>query len=132
MNRWLFTFTLCVVPLALSGCIIVDDDDPPPRGGGGGELFVYDPCGFTSDCELLADSCFDVTVDYGSEIITDGMCSLYCDFDDDCPAPGACLSINGEEPICYETCVDDLDCPSGFACIDTVDRRSIVPVCLPF
>jgi hypothetical protein len=71
-------------------------------------------------------------VDYGSRIITDGTCSLWCRDDFDCPGDGACLSISGSDPICYERCFDDFDCPRGFACVDAIGRRSIDAVCLPF
>lgn len=108
------------------GCVVVERDDDFV-------IPIYDPCNRTSDCEPRADRCFDITIDYGTHIVNDGMCSVFCADDRDCPSLGACFALDElADPLCYQTCVDDLDCALGFRCVDAIDVRSITPICLPF
>jgi hypothetical protein len=109
---------------SVSGCIVVADDPPP--------IPVYDPCFATSDCELRADACYSIAIDYGTHFVSEGMCSLSCRDDRDCPRGGACLALERSPFICYERCFDDLDCPGGFACIDAVGPRTFDAICLPY
>lgn len=123
MRRFHWFLAALALPLFASGCIVVSDDAP--------RLDWYDVCGYDSDCPLSSDGCFDVTVDYGSVVITDAICTGYCRADYDCPFGGACLSLSGEPAICYQRCDRDYDCAPGFACLQTDDGTFLDYICLP-
>ena len=108
--------------LACSGCL-VDTFTP-----------AYDLCVDSSECDAGL-TCTTLTVDYGSYSSTGSMCTVGCSTDLDCPTThagydGACFSIGGNPPICYERCDYDYDCPSGFSCTDTVGG-ALDAICLP-
>lgn len=105
-----------------AGCVSSDDAVIP----------VYEPCFTTRECEPIADRCFQVSVDYGTHVATSGICSMSCSDDFDCLPPGACLSLEGEQPICYLRCRSDFDCPTDFSCISTLGPTTFDPICLPF
>jgi len=109
--------------LACSGCI-VDNGTP-----------AYDPCFSSDECEAGL-TCTTLSVDYGSYVATDAMCTARCSSDFDCPIThagydGACFSIGRSAPICYERCDSDFDCADGFACTDTVGG-ALDAICLPY
>lgn len=126
MNAKTLLFTLATLglgALGASGCIIVSDDDDP-------DLFTYELCSDDLDCPGR-DSCFSITFDTGSRVVTDNMCTRGCTDDFDCPFGGGCYEVAGSSrAICYERCVDDFDCPVGFGCIETFGGARDF-ICLP-
>jgi hypothetical protein len=108
-----------------SPACIVDVSDGP-------YLAPYEPCGSTTQCELPSDSCYSITVDYGSDIVSDTMCSLSCGSDRDCPFGGACYQVQSGPPICYQRCSFDGDCAPGYACLDTAGGWRGDAICLPY
>jgi len=117
--------TLALGAAALAqGCVVVTDDDPGPT-----YLDTYEPCARSSQC-LPEDDCFEITVDSGSRVVTDGMCTHGCLDDLDCPYGGACYDL-GDGFLCYDRCRDDFDCPPGFGCLDTVGGAPGDAICLP-
>lgn len=107
-----------------SGCVIDVDDDP--------YIEVYEPCSRSWQCEWPADACWRIAVDYGDWFVSDRMCTLECNGDRDCPWGGACYSVQGDVPLCYQRCDRDWQCPTGFACIDTVGGWTGDAICLPW
>lgn len=116
---------LIAAALCTAGACSVEVSDGP-------FLEVYEPCGATSQCLQPSDSCYTITVDYGTDVVSDTMCSLSCIDDLDCPFGGACYQLQSGPPICYQRCSFDGDCPPGFACLDTVGGASFDAICLPF
>lgn len=126
---------LALFAAGATGCVVYEDEPeyvarpgPPPQPP---LLAVYEPCFDSYDCAAPADACYEVTVDHGSHVVTDGTCSLQCIDDLDCPYGGACYSVQGQAFICYQRCLYDSDCPLGFACIDTVGGAADA-ICLPY
>jgi len=114
---------LFAAALFAGGCIIVDD-------GGFGRA-TYSECSYDSQCGGASDGCYDVTVDYGTHVASDGLCALWCVSDYDCPGNGACYSVSAGPRICYQRCNGDWNCPWGFACIDTIGGQPYDSICLP-
>ncbi|NOY94048.1 MAG: hypothetical protein GXP55_22930 [Deltaproteobacteria bacterium] len=114
--------TLALLGLLATGCF-ADSFTP-----------AYDPCLSSSECEALL-TCTPMSVDYGSYVASDAMCTQGCSSDANCPLTfagyeGACFSISGGPAICYERCDTDSDCASGFGCTDTVGG-ALDAICLP-
>jgi hypothetical protein len=116
---------LFLILAATAGACTVSVEDGP-------YLETYEPCGSTSQCLSTTDSCYTITVDYGSDIVSDGMCSRSCGNDGDCPFGGACYTVQSGPPICYARCAFDEDCPPGYACLDTVGGWRGDAICLPY
>ena len=116
-------FCTLVAAIAASGCIVVADDDP--------YLAPYEPCSRSSQCLRPSDGCYDVVADYGSYVAYDGMCSLGCGDDTNCPAWGACYSVGGSPYLCWQRCGSDFDCAPGWGCIETIGGASFDAICLP-
>src|SRR5687768_14903202 len=118
--HWLVVGALALATVGV-GCVVVEEDrsprpgviyTPPPLG-------VYEPCYDSVDCAVPSEACFEIGIDHGSHYAVDGMCTLGCIDDADCPFGGGCYAVQSQDYLCYQRCFDDLDCPSGFACIDT-------------
>lgn len=108
--------------LTLSGCVVSTGSD------------TYEQCDFSSDCNILGDSCQSITADWGDRITTDGICTFSCFDTSDCPFsnngnPGLCVDFGGSGNRCYETCIDNFDCDPGFNC---GDFGFVESVCLPY
>lgn len=107
--------------LGFSGCIILDDTP------------AYGACGADIDCQ--SNFCHEVSVDYGSYVATNGICTRGCSSDAQCPIgitnePGGCYSLGRTDPfVCYERCFTDGDCPTGFTCADVAGSDD--QICLP-
>lgn len=94
------------------------------------EVGPYDLCGSTSDCTAAVDGCSFIT----TSATTVGFCTNNCGSDLDCPLDlrgnyGACLSVDGSSPVCFERCVSDLDCPSPLFC--TLTSGVTETICFP-
>lgn len=89
----------------------------------------YEQCVFDDDCPGL-DLCWDIAVDYGTEIVIDAMCTEACQLDAECAYDGKCTAVTEAGPLCYARCFDDFDCWDGFACVE-VDG-DFDPVCIPW
>lgn len=121
------SFAVAASVLALAGCTV---------DGRTGEYLVYESCFSTSECEPLADACFELRITYPEYEAENAICSLRCRDDFDCPRGitgerGACYSVQGGSEICYERCIDDRDCLDGFLCVDTVGGARFDSICLP-
>jgi hypothetical protein len=115
MNRIsLATIGLATMLLA-GGCKVVIDDVGQS---------TYETCDFTSDCNSVLDAC--VTVTNGS--FTDSQCTPTCIDDLDCPGTGHCVSFDGVNSHCYQTCITSGICEPGWGCSDLSDGSA---VCLP-
>jgi hypothetical protein len=125
---------LVVGAIALTGCVVVEEDRSPgprPIPPEPLPLAVYEPCFDSFDCGVPADACYELAIDHGSHVAVDGMCTLACVDDFDCPYGGGCYAVQGQEFLCYQRCLDDVDCPLGFACIDTFGGARDA-ICLPY
>jgi len=91
----------------------------PPVGPNGRDVGAA--CETDRDC---TDECEE------SDAFGDGMCTMDCDDDNDCPDGTVCL-LGG---LCAVECDNDRDCEAfsqGFECRDTLDRGlDRVEVCL--
>ncbi|WP_236604113.1 hypothetical protein [Sandaracinus amylolyticus] len=90
---------------------------------------TYETCVSTSDCSDAFDSC--VSVNNPSAGTSDSMCTSTCNFDSDCPGSGACVSFDGVNSFCYQTCVTDAICEPGWSCTPVTDGASSFDICLP-
>ena len=94
------------------------------------EVQAYDLCNDSIDCTTAVDGCSFISTDF----TTVGFCTNNCDDDLDCPTDirgvrGACLSIDGSPPVCFERCLDDFDCPSPLFC--TLTSGVSEAICFP-
>lgn len=121
MKRMVLVFAAAVAAMA-SGCVVEVDDT----------RLIYETCDFDSDCEAATDGCFGVTVNYGTHVASDNMCSLNCASHAECIDNGRCYDVGGSGVfICYQSCFDDLDCPAFWSCISTVGGVPFDAICLP-
>jgi hypothetical protein len=112
---------------SMASCIIVEDDEPPTPYHHG----YYEPCSYDAECPATT-SCWLVEIEYWDHWASDGLCTLTCYDDWDCPLDAYCEGALDGPPLCFQACVDDLDCPPGLACVNDVDRESYDAVCLPW
>lgn len=116
-----------VLMLALGGCFV--STDPASSTQEVGPPFeYYEPCVYDDQC--TSRQCWEVTVEYHDGTATDSLCSAPCSTDNDCPAGGYCIDVNGSGGLCYEPCNNDAGCFEGFACIG--DELGYDAVCLPY
>lgn len=93
---------IALLCLALTGCGDIVGNDSG---------FVGGSCRANADCE---ERC----VRNGD--FPDGMCTIACDFDEDCPDGSRC--IDREDGICALSCDENRDCRADYLC-RSQDRR---------
>jgi hypothetical protein len=98
MIRIAMTTMVIAAAVLLAAC---GDDD---QVGDQGDL-VGGPCTDSGDCQFRCEE---------GDHYPDGVCTVACNIDEDCPAGTWC--INREEGICLLACEEPADCRSGYSC----------------
>lgn len=124
--------------VSMAGCVVTDNT---PSGG----LPVYSSCGTLSDCSVDSTRCQDFSVNWGSGVATDAICTIACASDANCPVgpngqQGFCAVgsfLGNDMQTCLPRCYSNSDCDTGFSCLDAqqLSTGTSVPygtrVCVP-
>ncbi len=94
---------------------------------------IYTPCTERSECNCLADACFEVVFEDSGSVTAEGsFCSRRCAVDLDCPDGGGCFEVEDSgTSICYARCGAGQGCAEGFVCSGVEARRLTDAICLP-